>query len=191
MKRHIFRPQKQTSFLPPSRKEHGGALALNKRRSRRPLSTKAPIHVMLRSDFAKGPRSLLKHQFMIRAILRKASRLFQIKVYRVAICGNHLHFLVRGHHREDLQNFFRVLSGHVAQNILREFPVAEAERGGAPQKRKHPKNQRKFWALLIYSRVLSGWGREFRVVAKYIEQNVLEALNLLPYQPRKSRFSSS
>jgi hypothetical protein len=183
---------------------------------------------------------------MIRAVLRKAARLFQIKVYRVAICGNHLHFLVRGHRREDLQNFFRVLSGHVAQNILREFPVTEVERarvqslvglssvngvvsgvglkagvgrraggapdqwqlrqqwvetssaggapprlrGGAPQKRKHPKNQRKFWALLIYSRVLSGWGREFRVVAKYIEQNVLEALNLLPYQPRKSRFSS-
>jgi hypothetical protein len=172
--------------------------------------------VTLRSDFAKGSRSLLKHQPMIRAVLRKAARLFQIKVYRVAICGNHLHFLVRGHYRADLQNFFRMLSGHVAQNILREFPVTEVERarvqklvglsavngagaggapprqwGGAPQKRKHPKNQRKFWALLIYSRVLSGWGREFRVVAKYIEQNVLEALNVLPYQPRKWRFSSA
>lgn len=200
--------------FPPTRKEHGGILCLNKRRSRRPLAIKQPLHITLRSEFAYGRRSLLKHRRLIDHVTLKASRLFGVKVYRKAICGNHLHFLVRGRDREALQNFFRVLSGHIAQAILREFPITESERtrierfqqfkhsqmltqkngGGAPARTRTrtvakgcAKNQRKFWGLLLYSRVVA-WGRDFFTVRRYILQNTLEALHLIAYQPRRTRF---
>lgn len=145
----------------------------------------------------------MKHHKLIYAILRKASKRFKISIYERAICGNHIHLLVRGRRRIDLQNFFRVVAGHIAQKILLLYPIRSSERlatkllnrrfdaGGAPKvaenKCKHPKNQYKFWQALIFSRLLSGWGREFRHVKKYVIQNTLEALKLIPYQPRKSR----
>ena len=206
---------KQQSFFKPTRKEHGGVLSLRSRRSRRPLSTSQPLHLTLRSDFAYGSRSLLKHQALINHIGKKFSRRFGVRIYRQAICGNHLHLLIRGTSRVGLQNFFRVFAGHVAQQILGGAPItgnerskvrAQAPRGGAPatdSKRlitKAPnqhsgafnhrepkkgclKNQRKFWALLTYTRVMS-WGKEFAIVSRYILQNTLEALRLIAYQPR-------
>lgn len=183
-------------------------MSIGKRRSRRPLSTREPLHVTLRSEHARGPRSLLRHRPLIEKIFKKASISFDVRIYERAICGNHVHLLVRGKRREDLQNFFRVVAGHIAQQILKHHPFendkqasstacprirseAQKKGGGAlkrverPQK-GHPKNRRKFWALLLYSRVVT-WGREYRTVLRYIIQNTLEALNIIAYQPRKAR----
>ena len=211
---------KQTSFFKPNRKEHGGILSLNSRRSRRPLSTKHPVHFTLRSDFAYGARSLLKHQALINHIGKKFAHRFGVRIYRQAICGNHLHLLIRGTTRVGLQNFFRVFAGHIAQQILGTAPITEIERskvlfkaGGAPKfeaqflektpirrseqndstqpkasqvKTSCKKNQRKFWDLLTYTRLIS-WGKEFTTVSGYLVQNTLEALQLIAYQPRKKR----
>lgn len=155
------------------------------------------MHVTLRSEFAYSGRSLLRHQKMINKVISRAADHFRISVYEKAICGNHLHLLVRGKTRFEIQNFFRVIAGHIAQNILESYPIKASEknkRGGASPLRKntckHPKNQRKFWCALIYSRVLSGWGREFRIVKNYIVQNTLEAMGVIPYQNRKSRYQN-
>lgn len=160
------------------------------------MALKQPLHFTLRSDFAYGPRSLLKHRALIRHIGKKFSRRFGVRIYRQAICGNHLHLLICGSNRVGLQNFFRVFAGHIAQQITRTAPITDRERrqirGGAPTntKGKHQqgcvKNQRKFWALLAYTRIVS-WGREFKVVSRYILQNALEALKLIAYQPRKNK----
>ncbi len=89
------------------------------------------MHITLRSDLAFGSRSLLRHRPLILRIVGKASRRFHVRVYKAAICRNHLHFLIREHKRSDLQNFFRVVAGHIAQEILREFPLPALGRGGA------------------------------------------------------------
>jgi hypothetical protein len=39
--------------------------------------------------------------------------------------GNHIHLLVKANNREGLQNFFRVVAGHSAQRILKEFPLSQ------------------------------------------------------------------
>ena len=83
-----------------------------------------------------------------------------------------------------IQNFFRVLAGHIAQEILRLYPLTEKEQGGAPKQKGCLKNQRKFWSLLLFSRIV-GWGREFANVSSYVIRNTLEALNLIPYVVRK------
>ncbi len=195
----------QQSFFKARKSEHGGAFSDKKRRSRRILSIKNPIHLTLRSDLAFGSRSLIKHQNLIRHVIRKFAKRFYVKVYRYAICGNHIHLLIKGQNRVGLQNFFRVVAGHTAQYILKQFPVTSAERkyanfkliqkrGGAPEKIKSVvkkptgcrKNQRQFWALLVYTRIIT-WGHEFKTVSRYILRNTLEALNLIAYQPRKIR----
>jgi REP element-mobilizing transposase RayT len=169
------------------KKEHGGSLSVGRRRARRPLSTKEALHVTLRSQFATGERSLLRHRPLIQGVIKKAARRFHIRVYRVAICSNHIHLLIRGKKRVQTQNFFRVFAGHIAQGILDVCPYKPNEGPGLSRigaKQGCKKNQRKFWEMLLYSRVLT-WGREFATVAAYIIQNKLEALLLIAYRPRK------
>jgi len=97
-----------------------------------------------------------------------------------------MHLLVKAQSREGLQNFFRVIAGHVAQRTLEACPLPGPERGGAPAREKKEgckKNQRKFWSFLLYSRAVS-WGREFQIVKTYIQKNTLELLRLVAYTPR-------
>jgi len=177
-----------------SRKEHGGSLLVGRRRSRRPLSVKAPLHLVLRSDFAVGRRSLLKHRPLIDAIINKAAKKFAVSIYERAVVSNHIHLLIRGKNRSQLQNFFRVVAGHVAQEILRKFPLLPGEKpsagGGLSSHNLPPKKSRekenKFWQTRIYSRILS-WGREFKIVKAYVIQNTLEALGMLSYKKRNTR----
>jgi len=178
-----------------SRKEHGGTLLLGKRRSRRPLSIKSPLHLVLRSDFAMGARCLLRHRPLINAIIDKAVKKFGVSIYERAIVSNHIHLLIRAKNRTQLQNFFRVVAGHIAQEILRKIPIAFGEKpsaaGGASSSQTLPpkklrEKENKFWQTRIYSRILS-WGREFKTVKAYVIQNTLEALGIMTYKTRKTR----
>ena len=181
---------KQFSFVPRYKKEHGGSLAVKRRRSRRPLNIKQSHHITLKSHHAIGSRSLFFHKKMILDLMKKHALKFNIKIYEYAIQGNHLHLLVKAQSREGLQNFFRVLAGHAAQRILEKVPFKPAP-GGAP--RNGPgceKNRRKFWSFLVYSRVVT-WGREFRLVAMYIQLNTLELFRVIAYQPRVKGKNSS
>lgn len=169
-----------------SKKEHGGTFSVGKRRKRRPLVLKKPLHLVLRSDFAHGPRSLTRHRPLVEKIIAKAKKKFAVSVYETAIVSNHIHLLVMGRTRRDLQNFFRVVAGHIAQELLRQFPVLPSERqkrGGASGNRE---KKNKFWQTRIYSRIVS-WGREFSNVKNYVIRNTLEALGLIPYTTRAKR----
>lgn len=182
---HIRLGMKQLSFISKTneRRECGGSVSIGKRKSQRPLSIKKPIHLVLKSDFATGPRSLLRHRSLIEKIIKKAQKRFFVRVYEFAVVSNHIHLLVKCQTRVNLQNFFRVVAGHIAQEILRRFPLSEwelQERGGALGKREN-----KFWISRIYSRVVT-WGREFANVKHYVVQNTLEALKLIAYKPRKT-----
>lgn len=172
---------------PKAKRDHGGSLAVRKRRARRPLNMKQSHHLTMKSRHANGARSLFRHKKMILGLIKKNSSKFHVKVYEYAIQGNHIHLLVKAHNREGLQNFFRVIAGHTAQRILKECPLKQ-EPGGAPTKASIKptgckKNQRKFWSYLLYSRIVS-WGREFKLVAQYIQRNTLELLQMIAYQPR-------
>jgi putative transposase len=170
-------------YIPRPWIEHGGELSKNKRKSRRPLNPKKASHVTLRSEFARGERQLLRNSKLIDNILRRSALRFQIRIHQKAICSNHIHLLVKGKRRIDLQNFFRVVAGHIAQELLKKYPLNDyelAKRGNA---------QRRFWGLLIYSRIVN-WGRDFRNVANYVIQNIKEALGLTPYKERARRLNT-
>ncbi len=150
---------------------------------------KRPLHLVLRSDFAYGSRSLLRHRPLIEKIIAKAKKRFAIRVYEMAIVSNHIHVIIMGCTRQDLQNFFRVVAGHIAQELLRQFPILPSEKtkGGGASKSREKEN--KFWQNRIYTRIVS-WGREYLAVKEYVAQNALEALGLIPYKTRaKPKFT--
>ena len=182
-------------FITSTKKQFGGSLLLGKRRRRRPLDLKKPHHLVLKSEWAQGKRNLLRHRLLIESVLLKAARRFSVRIYEKGVAGNHIHLLVKGTHRTDLQNFFRVAAGHIAQGILREHPLTLAEkktgggaslksRGGASSK---DKSKNKFWLSRIFSDVIS-WGRHYKAVLNYVKINAEEALWLKPFfRPFKKR----
>jgi REP element-mobilizing transposase RayT len=97
--------------------------------------------------------------------------MFGIKIYEFSGNSNHIHILLRGKQRIDLQNFFRTLTGVIARKIT------NAQRG-----RKFGS----FWMYLLYSRVVN-WGRDFLGTKKYVIQNKLEAVGLVEFKPRPKK----
>ncbi len=162
--------KKQLEFFDKPRLEHGGVLNRRRRKKIRPLTTKYPVHIVLRSDKAKGKLNLLRHQKEIETLLQKWAKRFRISIYQKSIVGNHIHLLVRGKRRVDIQNFFRTIAALIARKVT-------GSRKGKPFG--------KFWSYLIYSRCLQSWKREFINVSNYIIQNTFEALGRIPYRPRK------
>ena len=153
-------------------KDFGGALIKGNAREQRPLSTKRPLHLVMRSSIAKGERSFLhlKRSKKIRDIVYGAGKSQGVKVYRFANSGNHLHLVVLPSSRDAYFRFIRSITGRVARLTL------NVERGRA--------KGLKFWDALPFTRILE-WGKDFSRVSRYLRQNVLEALGFIPYQSRK------
>ncbi len=55
-------------------KTFGGQLLQNKRKSKRPLSVNAPIHLVIKSEKAKGDLSFVNHQSVIVRAISTISR---------------------------------------------------------------------------------------------------------------------
>jgi putative transposase len=162
----------QVSFfkLKAEKKYFGGALLRNSHaKTARPISTKLPVHLVMRSDLAKRERSLLNHERKIQKIIYRQGRKFGVKVYRLANAGNHLHLVILPRSRRAFQSFIRATSGLIARVVLK------VERGKA--------KGLKFWDKRPFTRLLS-WGRDYKITCDYLLQNTLEALGFSPYKPR-------
>ena len=147
--------------------EYGGTLQKGKRKESRPLSTKKTLHLVFRSDLALGKFKLTQYKEYIVAKLENTAQSFHIKVYKFSINSNHIHLAILGNTKDDIIAFLRVFPGLIAKHILKKMP-------------KRPK---KFWTLSVFSRIVY-WGRAFKVLIKYIEQNQKESSGEIAYQPR-------
>ncbi|MCM2323819.1 MAG: transposase, partial [Oligoflexia bacterium] len=135
-----------------------------RRKTARPMSPRLPLHVILRSERAKGEWSLLrtKHEKRVKHLTYALARKFHVKIYRFANAGNHLHLVIKAKHKDGFKAYLRALTGTLARTIT-----------GA---RKGVKKG-KFWDTLAYSRVVT-WGREFKNVSFYVIMNELEGLGV-------------
>ena len=95
-----------------------------------------------------------------------------VKVYNNSLNSNHIHLLVKARTQKSLHDFLRVLNGQIAQRIT-----------GAVRGRK---NKISFWLRPAWKRMVNG-GRDFFNLHRYIYQNQLETLGLIPYQRRKRK----
>ncbi|QLY24596.1 transposase [Bdellovibrio sp. KM01] len=153
---------------------HGGSLRKSlKGRGARPLSSTEPIHLVFKVNKSavrgglRSPRTF----FLINNLLRKYSRKFFVRVEQHSIQNDHIHILLRGGKRSQMQSFFRVLAGQFAQRLTDTFCT------------KHEGD--KIWKHRPFSRVVKGH-RPYRIVRDYIQLNECEAKGR-PYSKSRLR----
>ncbi len=176
-------------------KYFGGSLLENKRKSRRPLSSKDSIHLVLRSSWAKGKDSFLakRNCKKIEYSIKKFAKKFGVRIYQQALNGNHIHLLLRITNRSLYRAFIKAVSGQIASQVMGgqsfyQFSVSFKNPEAGDGLKVSEKSQ-SFWEFRPFSRIVK-WGQDFKNCTQYIKQNVLEALGLIPYQDRKNYYSS-
>lgn len=162
MKKQILKRQKIKQLELFNEKvisEFGGELLRGKRKSQRPLSTRRPIHLVLRGDIRRSG-SLRRHQSFVEKTIKKFATQFRLKIYKLAVNSNHCHALIKISQREDYKNFVRAVAGALAKKTKIK------------------------WVVRPFTRLV-GWGRDFTNACAYILKNELEAAGVIAYTPRK------
>src|SRR5438309_1733231 len=95
--------------------EHGGDVGCGCRKVARPISTRRPMHLVLRSSRAIGAWSLRrpKTEVGIRMTIRTLARRYGVRVYELANACNHVHLVVRTRSRPGFHAFLRAFAGIV------------------------------------------------------------------------------
>lgn len=128
-------------------------------KTKRPLSSKLPIHLTLRTDTKNSMRKPqafgLVHKILVRTMKKHG-----VTLYDYSNVGNHLHILLKIPHVRRWPAFIRELTGRISQEM---------------QGLKGPQKGEKYWPYRPYTRVVQGWKKAFRIVKEYIHLNDLEA----------------
>jgi REP element-mobilizing transposase RayT len=149
-------------------KTFGGQLLERKRKSKRPLSTKSAIHLVIKSEKAKGNLSFVNHQSAIVKAISTISKKWNITVYDNAVNFNHVHFVIRINSESDYRSWIRVLTAEIVRLI--------AAKTGT--------NIYQFFTLRPWTRIVN-WGPDYKNVMEYLILNKMEVVGLRP--PRKSK----
>ena len=190
-------PHRQLNLFKKDLRFFGGQLLHGKRKSRRPLSTKAPMHLVLRSSWARGETSFLRPQNKksIETLISAVARKYGVTLYQRATASNHLHLLLRIECRKSYRAFIRVLSSKIALHIMRRKSFQQFKASlpkplwgdGGTTTEPQGKGQA-FWQFRPFHRVLF-WGRDFNTCKRYVLQNTLEAIGFLDYAPRTNSYA--
>ena len=142
------------------RLKHGGVASVGKRKLRRPLATKSWIHLVLKSNVAKGKFSMLaeRNAKWIESLVSVKAKKFGVEIKDFINMGNHIHFQIRVTKRESFQNFLRSITSLIARHVT-----------GARKGKKFGR----FWEALAFTRVISSY-LELTQLAKYFVANRVE-----------------
>ncbi len=158
--------QASFSFMKDYSKEFGGPLLEGKRKTKRPLSTKHPIHLILKSScsgvFAPGNISLEK-------LIRSQAKKFGLKIYDLALNWSHIHFILKIESRKDYNKFIRSLTAILAKRIRKIKPHLDV-----------------IFELRPFTRIMS-WGKDFKRGLDYLILNQMEALGFIVRKKQKTK----
>lgn len=154
---------------------YGGELLKTRkgRQGPRPLATRNSMHLVLRSTKARGPWSFRspRNAAKIKAIIRKFSERYGVRIHSMANAGNHLHLHVQFASRYTYRPFIRAVTSAIAMTIT-----------GWSRWRKAPQSVR-FWDARPFSRVVQGFG-DFLRLKNYVKINQVEGLDFSRDQAR-------
>ena len=163
-------------FTETTKKFFGGLLLQGKRKTRRPLTTKNPIHFVFKASLATGAKSFRHPRNLrpLRLLIEADCRRFGVRLYRLAINFDHIHLILLIPKRQIYRRFISSLTSKIS------FKVGHGKKGD--------KAGRRFFVARPFSRILE-WGRDYGHVCDYLEKNILEALGFIPYSRRKSSYA--
>lgn len=153
---------KQTSFIPHFSSEFGGALLEGKRKTVRPLTSKKPIHIVIRSIKARGSHSFANNRKRLDQELQRCSKKWGIKVYSRVWVWDHLHAIIKIPNRTLYKNWIRELNSAIVRSL----------------------KAKDFFELRPYTRVIE-WGQHLLQAQSYLELNEMETFGLRPRKPPK------
>lgn len=146
-------------------------------RSARPMSSKDPVHLVLRSTKAKGAHSFGSPSNLRRVneIVRAHCARYGVKLIEYSNNFNHLHLLVKFGSRAVYLRFIRSLTGSIALAVsgcskIKSLKAVFGEGG--------------FWDFRPFTRIVRSWPG-YRVARDYVVLNQLEAAGVSP--KRKGR----
>ncbi len=179
--------------IPKRKTFFGGSFLKNSHaKSARPISSKLPMHIVLKSSIAKGSLSFLfpKNQNTVKSILKKSAQIFHIQILEFSNNGNHLHLLIRGRNRNDIKNFIRTLSALLPRYIQNKHKGHKDIKHSSMNPPNESKKTTSFWDQRAFSRIVESYKGYF-VARDYVLMNHLESLGIIPYQIRKVRYSTA
>ena len=157
-------PLEQRAFSP-------GCRTTRASRQYRPRATKEAMHLVLRSDRARGPKSLLKYDAVVRAVIAKVAKRHGVRVYRVVNAGNHMHITLKLSKQFLWHGFISGVTGGIARAV--GFQRDENSKQG-------------FWNSRPFTRIIA-WGRDYNVVKDYHTLNQLEVDGVVPARSQMIR----
>ena len=166
--------KKQFSFIKPVKNQFGGALLKGNPKSKRPLSLKSPLHLVLKSQKAFGPSSMLAkaHVKEIDQLVRRQATACGVKIYHFVNVGNHLHLVIRLQDRRLYRVFIRAVSGLIARQVLGNQRGAKSQNlskdMGLNEEKKSKKIQ--FWLARPFTRLVT-WGPDYKGLSLYMKKN--------------------
>jgi REP element-mobilizing transposase RayT len=137
------------------KKEFGGSASQGRRKGQRPLATKVPIHLVLKSETHKIFNPRLK---MLEQLLVVESKKHGIKIYDFAINWSHIHLVIKIPSRAAYKSWIRSLTSQLVQKLSAQLK----------------QNLAGLFSLRPYTKILS-WGRQFQNALKYQIYNYFEA----------------
>jgi REP element-mobilizing transposase RayT len=108
---NLFEEMKSAKYI------HGGVKTKGRRKSKRPLSTKHVIHLVLKSKKAKGARSFFKHNTDVLKILKKYAAQYGVQIKDAVNMGNHIHLKIKIAERKAFANFLRTTTALIARKV--------------------------------------------------------------------------
>jgi len=177
MARHAAQPD----FFPEMTKQAlagfgGGSTARSNPTQARPFARNTPIHLVLRSEKARGKHSFLRFDREIEGVLRGEAARVGATLMQASNAGNHLHLLVRFPSPKAQARFLRAVSGLIARLVM-----------GARKGRQVLAAGEKFWAGRPFSRIV-GWAtRTLANIRRYVTLNAQEFLYKGDSQARRHK----
>lgn len=191
----MIKTGKQLSFFQPEPRQFGGSLLKGNPKIQRPLSPKKPLHLVLKSKWTFGEKSMLTRQNskIVDQIIRKQAKTFGVRLYHLVNVGNHLHLVVKIEDRKLYRKFIRAISGLIPRQVLKKERgpgllrqkqagghsssvqgTKQNPREGAAAERGSQIGGGSFWLLRPFTRIAS-WGRDFLNLKNYMLRNLLQA----------------
>jgi REP element-mobilizing transposase RayT len=154
---------KQLSFtakgLEKPKVAFGGHSFKTNAKSKRPISSKLPIHLVMRTDGRKFSMRKPRAFRLVDQIVYRTADKYSVLIYEFANVGSHLHMVIKLPHLREWAKFIRELSGRIAQEM---------------QELKGPEKGEKFWIFKPFTRVVASWGKAYRDCCDYVILNRLE-----------------
>lgn len=184
MKRKSQKPKQLSFFGREIPKVFGGSLLKGNPKTKRPLSTREAIHLVLKSKQAMGPHSMLqkRNSQHIEKTIRQTAKACAINIYHLVNVGNHLHLVIRIKDLRLYRKFIRAITGIIARHVMKKersggykfIPKEFREDLEAVKRELKAELEISFWVARPFTRLIA-WGKDYQHIKAYMKKNQLQA----------------